>query len=177
MAGDIFLLGTTSWMIRRVESGVVRVQDAHGHRRRSRSGTVRAGPYARTLARGRGLADHVDERDDAGAEAFLQAECGLDRAGAEQAVTCVRAGRAILGNGPHRHREPAERFFDERRRDATDPARAVRRADQPRVGPRAAQEVLPHLQHRAPSCRNRQRHSCSRWASSTPFRSRSSSNT
>ena len=30
MAGDIFLLGTTSWMIRRVESGVVRVQNAHG---------------------------------------------------------------------------------------------------------------------------------------------------
>ncbi len=30
MAGDIFLLGTTSWMIRRVETGVVRVEDAHG---------------------------------------------------------------------------------------------------------------------------------------------------
>ena len=30
-AGDIFLLGTTSWRIRRVESkGVVRVEDAHG---------------------------------------------------------------------------------------------------------------------------------------------------
>jgi ATP-dependent helicase Lhr and Lhr-like helicase len=30
MAGDIFLLGTTSWRIRRVEPGVVRVEDAHG---------------------------------------------------------------------------------------------------------------------------------------------------
>ncbi|MEX2300858.1 MAG: DEAD/DEAH box helicase [Bryobacterales bacterium] len=30
MAGDIFLLGTTSWRIRRVEAGVVRVEDAHG---------------------------------------------------------------------------------------------------------------------------------------------------
>ena len=30
MAGDIFLLGTTSWRIRRVETGVVRVQNAHG---------------------------------------------------------------------------------------------------------------------------------------------------
>src|SRR5262249_6432119 len=30
LAGDIFLLGTTSWRIRRVESGRVRVEDAHG---------------------------------------------------------------------------------------------------------------------------------------------------
>ena len=30
MAGDIFLLGTNSWRIRRVEAGVVRVEDAHG---------------------------------------------------------------------------------------------------------------------------------------------------
>src|SRR5207237_5295639 len=32
MAGDIFLLGSTSWKIRRVESGrgIVRVEDAHG---------------------------------------------------------------------------------------------------------------------------------------------------
>jgi ATP-dependent Lhr-like helicase len=30
MAGDVFLLGTNSWKIRRVESGVVRVEDAHG---------------------------------------------------------------------------------------------------------------------------------------------------
>jgi ATP-dependent Lhr-like helicase len=30
LAGDIFLLGTTSWKIRRVEPGRVRVEDAHG---------------------------------------------------------------------------------------------------------------------------------------------------
>ena len=30
LAGDIFLLGTNSWKIRRVETGVVRVEDAHG---------------------------------------------------------------------------------------------------------------------------------------------------
>src|SRR5262245_61397280 len=30
MAGDIFLLGTTSWQIRRVEAGIVRVRDAGG---------------------------------------------------------------------------------------------------------------------------------------------------
>ena len=32
MAGDIFLLGTSSWKIRRVESGRIRVEDAHGSR-------------------------------------------------------------------------------------------------------------------------------------------------
>ncbi len=30
MAGDVFLLGSTSWQIRRVESGVVRVENANG---------------------------------------------------------------------------------------------------------------------------------------------------
>ena len=30
LAGDVFLLGTTSWRIRRVESGRLRVEDAHG---------------------------------------------------------------------------------------------------------------------------------------------------
>ena len=30
MAGDVFLLGTTSWRIRRVEHGRVRVEDAQG---------------------------------------------------------------------------------------------------------------------------------------------------
>ena len=30
MAGDIFLLGTHSWQIRRIEAGVVRVRDAGG---------------------------------------------------------------------------------------------------------------------------------------------------
>ena len=30
LAGDVFLLGTTSWRIKRVEPGRVRVEDAHG---------------------------------------------------------------------------------------------------------------------------------------------------
>src|SRR5439155_20302119 len=30
LAGDVFLLGNTSWRIRRVEAGRVRVEDAHG---------------------------------------------------------------------------------------------------------------------------------------------------
>ena len=41
MAGDVFLLGTTSWRIRRVEPGIVRVVDARARRRRCRSGSAR----------------------------------------------------------------------------------------------------------------------------------------
>jgi Lhr-like helicases len=44
---------------------------------------------------------------------WLQAECGLDRRGAEQAVAYVSAGRAILGSVPTQDTVIAERFFDE----------------------------------------------------------------
>jgi ATP-dependent Lhr-like helicase len=41
MAGDVFLLGTTSWRIRRVEAGRVRVEDAHGAAPTIRSGAAK----------------------------------------------------------------------------------------------------------------------------------------
>ncbi|MBI4401678.1 MAG: hypothetical protein HY581_08605 [Nitrospirae bacterium] len=44
---------------------------------------------------------------------WLQAECGLDRRGAEQATAYVAAGRAILGAVPTQQTIIAERFFDE----------------------------------------------------------------
>ena len=46
LAGDIFMLGTTSWRIRRVEPGVVRVEDAQG------------APPTRTVLERRGLGPH-----------------------------------------------------------------------------------------------------------------------
>ena len=114
MAGDIFLLGTTSWQIRRVESGVVRVQDAHG------------APPSIPFWNGEGLGrtielSHevstlraaIDERDEPAAQSLLVSECGLDDAGAEQAVAYVRAGKAVLGVVPTDRTIVAERFFDE----------------------------------------------------------------
>jgi len=114
MAGDIFLLGTTSWQIRRVETGVVRVADAHG------------APPSIPFWNGEGLGrtielSHevallraaIDERDDAAAQQWLIEECRLDRGGAEQAVAYVRAGKAILGTVPTDTTIVAERFFDE----------------------------------------------------------------
>jgi ATP-dependent Lhr-like helicase len=114
MAGDIFLLGTNSWKIRRVEQGVVRGEDAH-----------RAPPpipflYGEGLGRTIELSEEVccvreaiDARDDAAAISYLRETCGLDDAGAQQAVAYVRAGKAALGALPTQRNVVAERFFDE----------------------------------------------------------------
>jgi ATP-dependent Lhr-like helicase len=114
MAGDIFLLGTNSWKIRRVEAGVVRVEDAHG--------APPSIPFWNGEGRGRtielsrevcAVRIAIDERDDANAIAWLEREGALDRAGAEQAVAYVRAGKKILGVVPTDRTLVAERFFDE----------------------------------------------------------------
>ena len=123
LAGDVFLLGTTSWRIRRVEMGRVRVQDA--------GGAPPSIPFWRGEAPGRTaeLSAEVsavrlrtaelacgagpDGAAPGAAETFLQAECGLDAAGAEQAAAYVRAGVAGLGAPPSLRCVVAERFFDE----------------------------------------------------------------
>jgi ATP-dependent helicase Lhr and Lhr-like helicase len=126
LAGDVFLLGTTSWRIRRVESGRVRVENAHGA-----APTI---PFWRGEAPGRTaeLSSAVSEvrqkilETGSGAifaeengkiapdpVSFLINECGLDRRGAEQAVLYVRSGAAALGALPTTSTVIAERFFDE----------------------------------------------------------------
>jgi len=114
MAGDIFLLGTNSWRIRRVEAGVVRVDDAHGSPPSvpfwNGEGLGRTVELSHEVAT---LRAAIDERDDLAAQELLIAECGLDRAGAEQAVAYIRAGKAILGVVPTDTTIVAERFFDE----------------------------------------------------------------
>ncbi len=114
MAGDIFLLGTNSWKIRRVEAGVVRVEDAHG--------APPSVPFWNGEGRGRTLElsrevcavrSAIDKRDDADAIAWLEEQCALDRAGAEQAVAYIRCGKKILGVVPTDKTLVAERFFDE----------------------------------------------------------------
>lgn len=114
LAGDVFLLGTNSWRIRRVEPGTVRVEDAHGAAPTvpfwNGEGPGRTIELSHEVAR---LRADIDERDDAAAQELLQRECALDRAGAEQAVAYIRAGKKILGVVPTDKRIVAERFFDE----------------------------------------------------------------
>jgi len=114
MAGDIFLLGTNSWKIRRVEAGAVRVEDAHGA-----PPTI---PFWNGEGLGRtielshevsALRKDIDERSDDAAIELLTSACGLDRSGAEQAVAYVRSGKAALGVVPTVETIVAERFFDE----------------------------------------------------------------
>src|SRR5689334_2656155 len=114
MAGDVFLLGTTSWRIRRVEAGRVRVEDAHG--------AAPSIPFWRGEAPGRTaelsrevsrLREEIAARPRDAAVEFLMRECALDQRGAEQAVDYVVAGKAMLGAMPTDTTIIAERFFDE----------------------------------------------------------------
>jgi ATP-dependent Lhr-like helicase len=118
MAGDIFLLGTHSWQIRRVEPGIVRVVDAHG--------APPSVPFWLGEAPGRthelseevcairsAVAERLAADRPADAAAWLQAECGVGDAAAETIVAYLGAGRAQLGVLPTMDTIVLERFFDD----------------------------------------------------------------
>jgi ATP-dependent helicase Lhr and Lhr-like helicase len=117
MAGDVFLLGTHSWRIRRVESGRVRVEDARGA-----APTV---PFWRGEAPGRTielsnevslLREDTHELLAGGREVAITAvagAAGLCRRGAEQLVQYVDDGTRALGAVPSFTTVVIERFFDE----------------------------------------------------------------
>ncbi|MGA8534801.1 MAG: DEAD/DEAH box helicase [Candidatus Tumulicola sp.] len=114
MAGDIFLLGTNSWKIRRVETSTVRVEDAHGSPPTipfwNGEGLGRTVELSHEVSE---LRVAIDESDDARATELLVDDCGLDSSGAQQAVAYVRAAKAALGVIPTDRVVVAERFFDE----------------------------------------------------------------
>jgi ATP-dependent Lhr-like helicase len=118
MAGDVFLLGTTSWRIRRVEPGTVRVVDARG--------APPSVPFWLGEAPGRTeelssevsdlraqVAERLERGEPEGARRWLQAECGIDHAASDTIVSYLGAGRAQLGVLPTKQRIVLERFFDE----------------------------------------------------------------
>ncbi len=129
-AGDIMLLGNTSWRIRRVEgkSGRVLVEDAHGAppsvpfwRGEAPARTQELSAHVADLRKK--ISDRLRNTSPVGISpsqpavaetiAWLKAECGLDDSGAEQAVEYVLQGRAVLGDVPTQDTIIAERFFDE----------------------------------------------------------------
>src|SRR6516225_2553093 len=94
LAGDVFLLGTTSWRIRRVESGRVRVEDAHGAAPSipfwNGEAPGRTAELSHEVSRLREEIAARSDRPSGGWQAeapapplatveFLQQECGLDR--------------------------------------------------------------------------------------------------
>jgi ATP-dependent helicase Lhr and Lhr-like helicase len=118
MAGDVFLLGSTSWQIRRVEAGVVRVRDAHGAPPTVPFWLGEAPARSPELSREvSSLRDEVSRQLVAGgaavARAALSARASLDAAGAAQVVAYLEASHTALGALPSERRIVVERFFDE----------------------------------------------------------------
>jgi ATP-dependent Lhr-like helicase len=118
MAGDIFLLGSHSWQIRRIESarGVMRVVDAQG-----RPPSVpfwlgeapsRTWELSEEVSR---LRRDVAERlgGDSDVVGWVADEANLDRAGATQLVEYIAAEQGALGIVPSDSDIVFERFFDD----------------------------------------------------------------
>ena len=116
MAGDIFLLGSTSWRIRRVEQSTVRVVDAQGAPPtipfwlgeapgRTRELSEEVGQLRRDIAEG------LD--DPTNLHARLQQDCALSPTAAAQMIDYVRATRDGLGLVPSDRDVVYERFFDD----------------------------------------------------------------
>ncbi len=133
-AGDVVLLGNTSWRIQRVESaGRVLVEDAHGQppnvpfwAGEAPQRTIALSQYvsdlreeisqripstgAKAVLPGYVSATHPDV---AACMEWLMETCCVPASGAMQMIAYVVAGRAVLGTVPSLTTIVAERFFDE----------------------------------------------------------------
>ena len=118
MAGDVFLLGTTSWRIRRVEPGTVRVFNAQG--------APPSVPFWLGEAPGRteelsievsrlrqAVNDRLADSDTNGAIDWVVAYSGVDEEIAAMVVRYLAASRVALGVLPTINNVVFERFFDE----------------------------------------------------------------
>jgi ATP-dependent helicase Lhr and Lhr-like helicase len=122
--GDVFLLGTTSWRIRKVEPGVVRVVDAHGAPPsapfwlgEAPGRTVELSDEVSRLrqdiaARLRPAEDPAGADSQAGAIGWLRSQSGIGQVAAETIVRYLATGLAELGTLPTMDTIVLERFFD-----------------------------------------------------------------
>jgi ATP-dependent helicase Lhr and Lhr-like helicase len=130
MAGEVMLLGNTSWRIRRIEqkTGRVLVEDAHGAPpgipfwlgeapARTREYSWQVSELRREISERLpgvsplGLSPKMPQVAETAA--WLMDECGLCQSGAEQAIQYILEGRAVLGDVPTQTTVIAERFFAE----------------------------------------------------------------
>jgi ATP-dependent Lhr-like helicase len=118
MAGDVFLLGTNSWRIRRIEAGTVRVVDA--------AGAPPTVPFwlGEAPARTNELADAVSDlmagvdralagRGRVAASEFVSGSAGVGPDVTAQIVSYLAAARDSLGLLPTKDLLVFERFFDD----------------------------------------------------------------
>ena len=116
MAGDVFLLGNTSWRIRRIEKGRVLVEDARGQAPNIPFWIGEAPARTEELSR---MVSEVREEmrrrlpDREGCMRWLTESAGVSANAAEQAWAYLREGNRILGTVPTAAHLVAERFFDE----------------------------------------------------------------
>jgi ATP-dependent helicase Lhr and Lhr-like helicase len=116
MAGDVFLLGNTSWRIRRIEKGKVRVEDARGQAPNVPFWLGEAPGRTPELSRlVSGVREGIDRRlaEREKCLEWLTREVGLSAAAAEQAFNYIVEGKRVLGSVPSEKHVVAERFFDE----------------------------------------------------------------
>jgi len=127
--GDVVLLGNTSWRIQRIEAaGRVLVEDAHGAPPSLPFWEGEAPQRTAVLCDGVGeLREQISlltrnttpgyispaDPEVAAATEWLMNHCGLCGAGAQQLITYVVSGRAVLGAVPSKKTIIAERFFDD----------------------------------------------------------------
>ena len=118
MPGDIFQLGNSSYLINRIESGQVRVVDAHGQPPsipfwlgEAPGRTIELSEQVSHLRQD--VADRLD-REESGAIGWLTKEIpGLPEPAARQMVEYLAASKKILGVIPTQETLVLERFFDE----------------------------------------------------------------
>src|SRR5216117_1729494 len=117
MPGDIFQLGNTSYLIRKIESGQVRVVDAQGQPPSIPfwvgEAPARTAELSEAVSR---LREEIAERlaDPQAAVAWLVREIpGLSEPAARQMVEYLGASKQILGVIPTQRTLVLERFFDE----------------------------------------------------------------
>jgi ATP-dependent helicase Lhr and Lhr-like helicase len=135
--GDVFLLGTHSWRVHRVESDVLRVTDAEGapptvpfwvgeapartEELSSELSALRAQLAADLGAASTAPASEPEPSEGGsrravpapGPTGWLREQCGLCESGARQLSDYIGAELASLGRVPTREDIVAERFFDE----------------------------------------------------------------
>lgn len=117
-AGDVFLLGTHSWRVTKVETGVVRVVDAAGAPPSAPfwlgEAPARTAELSRAVGRLRAEVEaHLVQGGESAARSHLESIRGVDQDAAIQAARFLAASLRALGHLPTTNRIIVERFFDD----------------------------------------------------------------